>query len=272
MLNLPSDYRDTAVARRGLDLDTYQSKPVSQRALIVDDDPDTVDLLKIIIQNAGIDVVGAFSGFEALQKCADVQPSIILLDLMMPGMDGWETFQNIRQMTTAPVIVVSADAKKESVVRSLKMGCDDYVTKPFFPPELVARMHTVLRRSGSPGPVTARVFAEIGLTIDLETHEVTLNDRRVQLTSREFAVFAMLARRAPRMVRYEEIAYEIWDGDNPKVRNRIKYLIYLLRHKLEEDPNNPKVIVNREGLGYLLNLGLGERGETEDTPNLEMGS
>jgi DNA-binding response OmpR family regulator len=170
------------------------------------------------------------------------------------------------------VIVVSADAKKESVVRSLRMGCDDYVTKPFFPPELVARMHTVLRRSGSQRPVLARVFAEIGLTIDLETHEVTLNGRRVQLTSREFAILAVLANRAPRMVRYEEIANEIWEGDNPKVRNRIKYLIYLLRHKLEDDPNNPRLIVNREGLGYQLNLGNNEAGGVEDAPTLAMGN
>jgi DNA-binding response OmpR family regulator len=253
MLDLPVDYNDGALVK-GMDLDALEIRSSSQRALIVDDDPDTVDLIKIIIQNAGMDVFGAFSGYEALQKCANLHPNIILLDLMMPGMDGWETYHGIRKMTSAPVIVVSAITKKEQVVRGLQMGCDDYVTKPFFPPELVARVQTVLRRAGGPSPVTVRVFPEVGLTIDSESHDVKLNEDLVQLTPREFSVLEVLARSAPRMVRYEEIAVDIWDDDSAKIRNRIKYLIYLLRHKLERDPNNPQLILNREGLGYQLNI------------------
>lgn len=253
MVQASMDFHDSSTARQGVDLDVIQARSTAQRALIVDDDPDTVDLIKIIIQNSGMDVIGAFSGREALQKCANLQPNIILLDLMMPEMDGWETYEGLRKMTEAPVIVVSANGKKENVVKGLRMGFDDYVTKPFYPQELVARVHTVLRRAAPPRPVTVRVFPEIGLTLDLETHDVTLEEQPIDLTPREFAILAVLARRAPRMVRYDEIASEIWGEDNAKIRNRIKYLIYLLRHKLERDPNNPQLILNREGLGYMLN-------------------
>jgi two-component system KDP operon response regulator KdpE len=174
---------------------------------------------------------------------------------MMPDMDGWETFHSIRQLTDVPVIVVSADTKKENVVKGLNLGFDDYVTKPFFPPELVARVNTVLRRATGAGPITKRVFPEIELTIDFETHEISLRGIDVRLSSREFALLEILAIKAPRLVRYEEIATKIWGEDNIKIRNRIKYLIYLLRQKVEEDPNDPQLILNREGLGYLLDDG-----------------
>ena len=258
MLNLPTEYRDEVVSQRGMDLDTIQTRPSARRALIIDDDPDTVDLIKIIFRNAGMDVVGAFSGKEAIQKCSDTVPSVILLDLMMPDMDGWETFHNIRQMTDVPVIVVSADTKKENVVKGLNIGFDDYVTKPFFPPELVARVNTVLRRASGAIPLTKRVYPDVDLTIDFETHEVQLRGEDVHLSSREFALLEVLAVKAPRLVRYEEIATKIWESDNYKVRNRIKYLIYLLRQKVELDPNDPQLIVNREGLGYQLNIGQSE--------------
>jgi two-component system KDP operon response regulator KdpE len=258
MLNLPTEYRDRVVSQKGMDLDTIQSRPSARRALIIDDDPDTVDLIKIIFRNAGMDVVGAFSGKEAIQKCSDSIPSVILLDLMMPDMDGWETFHSIRQMTDVPVIVVSADTKKENVVKGLNIGFDDYVTKPFFPPELVARVNTVLRRASGAAPLTKRVYPEIELTIDFETHEVQLRSEDIHLSSREFALLEVLAVKAPRLVRYEEIATKIWDSDNYKVRNRIKYLIYLLRQKVELDPNDPQLIINREGLGYQLNIGQSE--------------
>jgi DNA-binding response OmpR family regulator len=208
-----------------------------------------------VIRNAGMDVVGAFSGIEALEKCSDLQPNIILLDLMMPGMDGWETYNRLRKLTDAPVIVVSADSKKENVVKGLNIGFDDYVTKPFFPPELVARVNVVLRRAGQSKPVTARIFSAIGLVIDFETHDVLLREKVVQLSPREFAILQALAKKAPRMVRYEEIAAGIWGEDNVKIRNRIKYLIYLIRQKMENDPNNPELILNREGLGYQLHTG-----------------
>jgi two-component system KDP operon response regulator KdpE len=126
------------------------------------------------------------------------------------------------------------------------------VTKPFFPPELVARVNTVLRRSGSSRQLTKKIFREIQMSIDFETHEIRLRGKDIHLSAREFALLEVLAAKAPRLVRYEEIAIKIWDKDDYKVRNRIKYLIYLLRQKVEIDPNDPQLIINREGLGYEL--------------------
>lgn len=255
MLNLPTEFKDEVASRTGIDLDTVQNKPSSTRALIIDDDPDTVDLIKIIFRNAGMDVIGAFSGKEAIQKCSNSSPAVILLDLMMPDMDGWETYQSLRQVTDVPVIVVSADTKKENVVKGLNLGFDDYVTKPFFPPELVARVNTVLRRSSGTSQAPRSVFPDIDLVIDFETHDVSLRGEAIHLSSREFSLLEVLAAKAPRLVRYEEIAARIWGTDNLKVRNRIKYLVYLIRQKVEEDPNDPQLIINREGLGYQLSTG-----------------
>ena len=255
MLNLPAEYHDSIAFQKGMDLDDIQARPSARTALIIDDDPDTVDRIKIISRNAGMDVVSAFSGQEAIQKCSESIPSVILLDLMMPDMEGWETFHHIRQMTDVPVIGVSADTKKENVVKGLNLGFDDYVTKPFFPPELVARVNTVLRRASGTAPLATRVYPGIELTIDFDTHEVQLREEEVHLSSREFALLEVLAIKAPRLVRYEDIATKIWNSDNYKVRNRIKYLIYLLRQKIEIDPIDPQLIINREGLGYQLNIG-----------------
>jgi DNA-binding response OmpR family regulator len=261
MLTLPIEYHDNSAGHKGFDLDAIKVGPGSRRALIVDDDPDTVDLIKIVFRNAGMDVIGAFNGNEALEKCTHHKPSVILLDLMMPGMDGWETYDRLRKVTNVPVIVVSADGKKENIVKGLNLGFDDYVTKPFFPPELVARVNTVLRRSTKTITPPLQVFSEIGLRIDFEVHDVELKGKKIHLSSREFAILEVLAKKAPRMARYEEIAKEVWGADSLKIRNRMKYLVYLLRQKMEQDPENPQLILNRESLGYQLNTGESPTGE-----------
>ena len=251
MLNLPTEYRDGDIPQKGVDLDTIQARSSARRALIIDDDPDTVDLIKIIFRNAGMDVVGAFSGKEAIQKCSDSIPSVILLDLMMPDMDGWETYSNIRQMTDAPVIVVSADTKKENVVRGLNTGFDDYVTKPFFPPELVARVNTVLRRAGSSQQVTKRVYPEIEMTIDFETHEVHLRGEEIHLSSREFALLEYLMRNSGKVVSKTMIMEHVWDYHFDPQTNVVEARICRLREKIEKGFDE-KLIHTIRGVGYVL--------------------
>lgn len=226
----------------------------NQRALIVDDDPDTVNLLKIIMRNAGMEVDSAYDGWEALQKCADIQPHIILLDLMMPGMDGWETYRGLRMMTDVPVIIISAISKKEQVIRGLQMGFDDYLVKPFDPQELIARIYAVLRRVISSKPVTTRVFPRIDFIIDYQTCEVIYLGRNIPLTPKEFAVLAVLTKNAPRIVSYEEIARHVWGEEAFNYRKRINYIIHSLRQKLNDNPSCPNLILNREGLGYKFDI------------------
>jgi len=238
----------------GIDLDeVYATERHS--VLVVEDEPDTVFLLKQILRNAGFNVMGALSGSEALKKCADIKPDLVMLDLMMPDMDGWETYRYLKQMCDVPVIVISAVGNKEDVVRALRMGVDDYVTKPFYNAEVVARAQVVLRRYGKMEDVSRLVFPQIDLVIDFQTQKVTLREQSVQLTNKEFAVLAVLARTAPEVVNYQTIAQQVWGIDTPDVRKRIKYLVYIIRRKFQDLDSERELIMNVDRLGYKLNSG-----------------
>lgn len=236
----------------GADLDeVYASN--RKRILVVEDEPDTVFLLKHILRSAGYNVLGASSGQEALKKFSEVKPNLVLLDLMMPGMDGWETYRYLRQMSEVPVMILSAVSNKDEVVRALRSGVDDYLTKPFVNAEVVARVEAILRRTqGTSADVERLIFPEVDLIVDFRTQEIIHCEQRVQLTGREFGIMSLLARNAPAIVAYHEIAMDIWDEDTAEARNRIKYLVHLLRRKFHRFPDNPDFIENVDRLGYKL--------------------
>jgi len=236
----------------GADLDeVYASN--RKRILVVEDEPDTVFLLKHILRSAGYNVLGASSGQEALKKFSEVKPNLVLLDLMMPGMDGWETYRYLRQMSEVPVMVLSAVSNKDEVVRALRSGVDDYLTKPFVNAEVVARVEAILRRTQSTSADVDRlIFPEVDLIVDFRTQEIIHCEQRVQLTGREFGIMSLLARNAPAIVAYHEIAMNIWDEDTPEARNRIKYLVHLLRRKFHRFSDKPDFIENVDRLGYKL--------------------
>jgi two-component system KDP operon response regulator KdpE len=176
----------------------------------------------------------------------------VLLDLMMPEMDGWETLSQLRAITDAPIIILSALSQKEQVVRGLRGGADDYVTKPFIGDEVVARIEAAMRRAGPQSPVSVLVFPELGLSVDLKAHQVTYRGQLIDLTPREFSVLEILAKQHPKPVSYETLAKEVWGQDNEKIRERIKWIVYLLRQKIEKDPSNPELILNKTRFGYQL--------------------
>ncbi len=132
---------------QGLDLDNVMQESPRKRVLIIDDEIESTTLMKLVLMSAGLDVVGVASGEESLVKASEIKPDVILLDLMMPSMDGWQTFENLRKITEAPVVFVSAKTDKFDIVRGLELGADDYVTKPFHPSELIARVQKVINRS-----------------------------------------------------------------------------------------------------------------------------
>jgi two-component system KDP operon response regulator KdpE len=237
----------------GLDLDTLHAMEDRKRVLIIDDDPDVVDILKITLRKAGFDVSGALDAQAAVDKCIAFHPNLILLDLMMPVVDGWETFRRLRKITEVPVVIVSAKDNQTDVVRGLDVGADDYITKPFFPPEIVSRVQAVLRRAGPAAPITTHLFPELELAINLDTQEVISSDTRVELSPKEYLVLGILADQAPKPVTYESIAKEVWGEDSPSVRNRLRWIVHRLRQKLGEDPSGSKIIINRRGFGYQLN-------------------
>ena len=239
-------------SKDGIDLDVYLDVPARQRVLIVDDDPDTVTLLKLALQSAGMDVIGALDGYEALRQYSDAQPDVVLLDLMMPEMDGFETLRLMRQMQDIPILIISAKATKEDIVRGLNAGGDDYLPKPFHPDEVVARVRAVLRRARVVKSASQLVFPKVDLTIDFEAREVTMNDTPIQFTPKPFAVLEVLARNAPRPVSHERIADEVWGEDSPQVRKRIKHTILLIRRYLGDREDKPRLILNRPAFGYQL--------------------
>jgi two-component system, OmpR family, KDP operon response regulator KdpE len=237
----------------GLDLDEIAVKD-HERILIVDDEADTITLLKTIVRGAGYDVFSAHSGKDALIKCKEMAPDLVLLDLMMPEMDGWDTFRFLREMGDVPVIIVSAIAMKEEVVKAFQLGVDDYLTKPFFNAEVTARIKAVLRRNSRPREISRLVFPKIDLTINLTTQEVFFRGSSIHLTPKEFAILTTLARQAPRIVGYSLISQAVWGEDSEETRKRMKYLVYLLRRKFEAAEDNGDLIVNIDRLGYKLNV------------------
>lgn len=249
---LPSTMEIPRATQFGSDLDVLEPAHPHCRALIIDDESDTISLLKLVMINAGIDVASALDGPTALEKVSKTWPDVILLDLMIPGMDGWEIFSKLRHLTNAPVMIVSAINEKEEIVRGLHIGAEDFITKPFYPSELVARINRVtsLRKSAHPSQVYK--FPACKLEIDSNTREVSYDGRMSVLPPREFGVLSSLARHADKWVDLKTISSEVWGDQNIHVQNRIKYLVFLLRSHLEKDPRNPRLIKSREGLGYKL--------------------
>ena len=235
----------------GRDLDESTSTD-RQRVLVVEDEPDTLLRLKNILRMAGFDVLSAMNGQDGLRKYKDLTPDIVLLDLMMPEMDGWETLRYLREMSDVPVIIISAIGSKEDIVRALKTGVDDYLVKPFFNAEVVARIQAVMRRAGKQHPLTRLVYPKIQLTIDLTSQEVTYHGTLIHLTPKEFAVLTVLAKQAPAIVGYNKISTAVWGEDSEDARKRTKYLIYLLRRKFETIFTGYDIIQNIDRLGYKL--------------------
>ncbi len=234
----------------GLDLD--ESLKRNKRILIIDDDPDTVELLKQILRLADFDVASARNGVEAPAIAEKVKPDVILLDMMMPEIDGKQTFCNLRKITRAPIIVVSALSSKEMIVDLLNLGTDDYITKPFHRDEMVARIHAVLRRSKQKSVFDGVSIPEIGFMISFSKREVQYNGAYVHLSPKEFNLVQLLAQNLPHVVQYNQIAQEIWGETNAEVKNRIKYLVHLIRKKFSAINPDHEIIITVDRFGYRL--------------------
>lgn len=234
----------------GLDLDLLEERSEQDLALIVDDDDVTVDMLKLILRRAKFNVVGAVGGHEALDKCSKLTPDVILLDIMMPEMDGWETYDNLRKITDAPVVAVSAGTLDDWVVRAFDAGMEDYVTKPFSAKEVVARVRAAVKRSVVATPSRVRIFPELDIVINLDTRQITIGDETIHLTPLEYSVFAILVEHTPEPVSYEVISEQVWGEDTPNARKRLKWAVHSLRRKLERDPSKPKLISTHTNYGY----------------------
>jgi DNA-binding response OmpR family regulator len=235
----------------GSDLDFSKNRE-RPKILIVDDDADFIDMLKIVLRKAGFDVAGAQNYPSAAQKCREIGPDVILLDLLMPDVDGWETFQRLSHVSKSPVIFVSAAPFQENIVKGFDIGAEDFIAKPFNNPELIARIKRVLRNPTYARRTNIRSYPDSGMEIDFDSHEVIRNGRQIRLIPREFTLLEILAENAPRNVSFEKITTHMWGEDSVKNRAHLKTIVFSLKHKLQETAAEKPLIVNNRGIGYQL--------------------
>jgi len=217
------------------------------RILVVDDEPQIVDLLRSYLRREGFDVDEAGDGEAALAACARRRPDLVVLDLMLPKVDGREVCRRIRETSQTPIIMLTARDEETDKLLGLELGADDYITKPFSPREVVARVRAVLRRGGREAVEMVRVG---DLVIDLRAHEVSLQGRRVDLTPTEFRLLEILAGHPnqvfTRMQLIDRVQGHAFEGYERTVDAHIKNL----RGKVEPDPKNPRHILTVYGVGY----------------------
>jgi two-component system KDP operon response regulator KdpE len=224
---------------------------MSGRVLVVDDEVEMQRALKTGLGYHDFDVRAVGSGEEALREAAAWRPDVILLDLGLPGMDGFATLRALRPATRAAVIVVSVMPGERDKVRALDLGADDYVVKPFGTEELVARIRAVLRRqadvsSGEP------IVRSGELEIDLARRSVTVNGRSVRLTPTEYELLRYLALHAGKPVTHSTLLRQVWGEYAVGDKYNTRYVVAQIRKKLGDNPANPKYIVNEPGVGYRL--------------------
>ena len=248
MIDLLTNKKEYATQSVGIDLDETLRR--NKKVLIVDDDPDTVELVKRILRLSDFDVASARNGFEAISITEQLQPDIILLDLMMPEIDGKATLKKIREISHAPILILSALIEKENIVELLNLGGDDYVTKPFHRDELIARIQAVLRRTKLLSVIDGVSIPEIGLTVNFSKREVSFQGHFVQLSPKEYELIELISKRIPHIVKYEDIAIELWGEKSRSSKNRIKFLVHSIRNKFNEINSDVEVIINASRIGY----------------------
>lgn len=221
------------------------------KLLLIDDDTNLVEAIEMYLTKAGYNIVTAADGVQGMQQMYSQQPDMIILDVMMPRMDGWETCRRIREMSDVPIIMLTARGQESDKVMGLKLGADDYVAKPFSLKELEARVEAVLRRTRSSPPDKGRVlYADDELVIDSERFEVSRAGERVQLTATEQRLLFYLAENAGRVLSNEQILESVWGAEYVDEIDYVKLYIWRLRQKIEGDPQHPKYILTERGIGY----------------------
>lgn len=227
-----------------------------EKVLIVDDEEHIVELLDFNLKNAGYETFIACDGIEALKLAKEEKPNLMLLDLMIPGIDGFDVCKEIKKnkdMKNTSIIMLTAKGEELDKILGLELGADDYITKPFSVRELLARVKAVLRRTAAASEEESDIYESKSLRVDFERHEVTINDERVDLTLKEFELLHILIKNKGKILKREMLLDKIWGyeyiGETRTVDVHIRYL----RKKIEEDDKNPKFIETIRGVGYRFN-------------------
>jgi DNA-binding response OmpR family regulator len=227
---------------------------MSKRILIVDDEPRYLRLLEANLRTEGYEVVTAQDGLQALEVFSSNPIDLVLLDVMMPRLDGFATCQRLREFSNVPIVILTAKGDEQDRVRGLDLGADDYLIKPFSATELLARVRAVLRRAQTPAETTgqARFFTHENLKIDFARAEVWCGEEAISLSATEYRLLLQFAHNTGKIQTAEELLSSVWGLEYKGDKEILWVSIARLRQKLEDDAHNPKHIVTRSGLGYLM--------------------
>jgi two-component system response regulator VicR len=225
-----------------------------ERILAVDDEPRYLEIIRFNLETAGYRVTCATAGEEALELLAADDADLIVLDVMLPGIDGFEVCRLVRERSSCPIIMLTAKGAEEDKVRGLRLGADDYVTKPFSAQELLARVEAVLRRARGPegGERQPETIVVDDLRIDPQRKQVTVGEREVRLSPTEYRLLWCLAENAGSVLSRDELLTQVWGKAYKGEDEILRVTLWRLRQKLADDPSAPRYIVTRPGLGYML--------------------
>ncbi|MBI3360778.1 MAG: response regulator transcription factor [Chloroflexi bacterium] len=223
---------------------------MAEKVLVIDDDESIVWLVSTLLKHDGFDVVEALSAEDGLKLAYQKRPDLVLLDVMMPGMDGWEVCRRLRELSEVPIIFLTAKTGITDVVRGLEMGADDYLVKPFDNRELVARVRAHLRRTPAQQNADQLIFDNGNVTINFLNREVRVRGNLVELTPKEFELLAVLARNAGRVLTRSELVNQVWGPNYSGANESLKLYIHYLRKKIEANAAQPDYILTSRGVGY----------------------
>ena len=224
---------------------------MAEKILVVEDDKKTASLIRLYLEREGFQTVIADDGQQALELAEQHRPIFVILDLMLPVLDGWEVCRRIRQSSDVPILMLTARGEEVDRVSGLTLGADDYVVKPFSPRELVARVKAILRRGRTEAPGQEKVLSFEELTLDLKKHKVTLEGRSVLLTPHEFKLLETLMADPGRVYAREELLDRLYPRKEATVIDRVVDVhIGKLRQKIEKDPSHPRDLLTVRGIGY----------------------
>lgn len=225
--------------------------PKSHLILVVDDEPRMIRFIRMNLELEGYQVIEAKNGIQALEQVRQHLPDLVIMDVMMPEMDGFETLRMLREISTVPVILLTVKADEEDRIHGLELGADDYITKPFSPRELNSRVNAVMRRAEWPAR-PPRTILEIDdrLSVDFNRHQVIVEGERIDLRPTEYRLLNHLIQNAGWVVPHETLLAKVWGYEYRDETHYLRLYINYLRKKIEEDPSDPQYILTERGVGY----------------------